>query len=354
VAENEYPPKNIFGFTRRRLEAEAKQVLPGGAGVAREIFHAAFRRGSYDPAAWGLSAQNAEAWGRGFSLGFLEAVELLSETSPETGLSTQKVLYRLSDGSTVEAVLIPMPEYGRATLCVSSQVGCRMACAFCQTGKLGLTRNLTAAEIVSEVMTARLKLDWEFRNLVFMGMGEPLDNPDAVIQAIRVLNDQEGACFDMERITVCTAAPPGGIESLAQAGFRRLNLSISLNGGTDEVRSRLMPVTKRLGLDGVRAALAAYPRRRNFVLGVNYCLVPGYNDRHEDALAVADFCRSLGRVLLNVIPYNPGPEPIAPPPSEPGIEAFIATLKAQGLPVRRRVTKGRSILAACGQLGRKP
>jgi 23S rRNA (adenine2503-C2)-methyltransferase len=286
-------------------------------------------------------------------LEFLTPRETLSEASPETGLETKKAVLGLADGQAVEAVLIPMPEYGRSTLCVSSQVGCRMACAFCQTGKIGLVRNLSAAEIVSELLTARVKLGWDFRNVVFMGMGEPLDNADAVIQAIRVLNDQEGACFDMERITVCTSCPPGGIEALGRAGFRRVNLSISLNGATDETRSRIMPVNKRQNLMGIREALRTYPRRANFVLGVNYCLVPGLNDSKEDAAAVAEFCSGIGRALVNVIPYNPGPEPISRAPTEDEILSFTDEIKALGIPVRRRATKGRSILAACGQLGRK-
>jgi 23S rRNA (adenine2503-C2)-methyltransferase len=239
----------------------------------------------------------------------------------------------------------------RATLCISSQVGCKMGCRFCETGRMGLLRNLTAAEIVAQVLVARHRLGLSFRNLVFMGMGEALDNADAVLEALEVLCDQRGLSFSQERITVCTVGHVEGIARLAATGYRRLNLSVSLNAPDQRLRAELMPIARRHDLDELQAALRAYRPRRNFALGVNYCLLPGINDRREDAAGVARFCAPLERVMVNVIPYNPGGDPIAPVPTEDGIDRFIGFLREEGLPVRRRVTKGRSVMAACGQLG---
>jgi 23S rRNA (adenine2503-C2)-methyltransferase len=198
---------------------------------------------------------------------------------------------------------------------------------------------------------ARHRLGWSIRNVVFMGMGEALDNADAVVQALRVFNDPGGLAMGQERLTVCTVGNAEGIRKLGALGFKRLNLSISLNAANDALRSEIMPVNRRTPLAELQAALVAYRPRRNFALGVNYCLMPGMNDTREDAAAVARFCAPLERVLINVIPYNPGNAPLTRAPSEPEIDRFIEWLREEGLPVRRRVTKGRTVMAACGQLG---
>jgi 23S rRNA (adenine2503-C2)-methyltransferase len=239
----------------------------------------------------------------------------------------------------------------KATLCISSQVGCKMGCTFCETGRMGLLRNLTAAEIVGQLLCARHVLGFAYENVVFMGMGEALDNREAVLQALRVMTDGAGFAMGQEHITVCTVGNVPGIEALSRAGMKRLNLSVSLNAARDELRSQLMPVNRRTPLAELQRALAAYRPRANFALGVNYCLLPGLNDGRDDARDVARFCAPLGRVMVNVIPYNPGSAPIASAPTEEVIDRFIGWLREEGLPVRRRITKGRSVMAACGQLG---
>lgn len=226
-----------------------------------------------------------------------------------------------------------------------------MGCAFCETGKMGLIRHLSAAEIVGEVLTTRFALGWDCRNLVFMGMGEALDNADQLIQALRVLTDKRGLHYSQERITVCTAGHADGIARLKALGWKRLNLSISLNATTDELRDRLMPVNRRTDLAALQRILADYPQRRNFTLGVNYCLMPGLNDTRADATRIAAFCQPLGRTLVNLIPYNPGSTALTRLPSEDEVLRFIGWLREDGVAVRRRMTKGRSIMAACGQLG---
>ena len=240
---------------------------------------------------------------------------------------------------------------GTYTACVSSQVGCARGCAFCETGTAGLTRNLTAAEIAGQVTAASEALETRFRNVVFMGMGEPLDNPEGVFGALEPLRDPRGLGYSQERITVCTAGHVEGIRRLRTLGLKRLNLSVSLASARDETRDRLMPINRTWPLGELAEALAAYPMRRNFALGVNYCLIPGINDSPEDLDAAAACVGKIGRARVIVIPYNPGRTPIGRSPSESEIVAFQEGLAARGVPVRRRIEKGRTLIAACGQLG---
>jgi len=226
-----------------------------------------------------------------------------------------------------------------------------MACAFCETGRTGLIRNLTAAEIVAQVHQARFELGWDFSSLVFMGMGEPLHNFEAVAASLKVLTEPRGFAFAQDKITVCTVGLVDGIEKFAALGYKRMGLSLSLNAGSQTLRERLMPTGVTNGLSALQVSLAAYPQRKNFVLALNYCLLPGINDSPQDALDVATFARQLGRTLVNLIPYNPGTVPLTAAPTENEVDAFLALLRGAGLDAKVRGTKGRSIMAACGQLG---
>ena len=344
---------DLLGLTSDELRAAADLVLPSGVGIADRLYPLAFREGRLAVEDFPVSTASADAWRQHFHVGLLEVVRTVEEDTP-SGITAKAVL-RLHDGYEVECVRIPMRRdddgHMDFTLCLSSQVGCKMGCTFCETGRMGLIRHLTAAEILSQVVTTRAKLGWEPKNLVFMGMGEALDNADNVLQALRVLADKRGLHYSHERLTVCTSGHGEGIARLAALGWKRLNLSISLNGADDVTRSAVMPVNRKTPLAELQRILAAYPQRRNFTLGVNWCLLPGINDRREDAAHIAAFCRPLGRVLVNVIPYNPGTLPLTRAPSEDEVVQFIAWLRDEGLPVRRRITKGRTIMAACGQLG---
>ena len=357
------PPLDVLGLTSAELIQAARLQGVQGAGVAARLYPVAMREGRFAPEELGLGAAGIASWRAAFTLGLLPVVRVVAET-PEAGGEpvayadggTAKAVLRTHDGFEVECVRIPMRrgEDGQQStwsLCISSQVGCRMGCTFCETGRMGLLRNLSAAEIVAQVVTVRAVLGWEIRNLVFMGMGEALDNAEQVIKALHILTDRRGLGFSQERLTICTSGHAEGLRRLAALGWKRLNLSLSLNAAEDQARSRIMPVNRRTPLAELQGLLAAYPQRRNFILGVNYCLIPGLNDGALDAQRVADFCRPLGRVLVNLIPYNPGSAPIARAPSESEVDGFIAALRGTGLPVRRRVTKGRGIMAACGQLG---
>lgn len=340
-------PIDVLGLTADEFAAKATELLPSGAGVAPLLYSELYRDGTFVPERFPLSAASIAAWKEHFHAPLLTVARVSEETN-EFG-TTAKAILKTHDGYEIECVRIPMGD--TQTLCLSSQVGCRMGCTFCETGRMGLLRNLTAAEIVAEVMTVRAQLGWQPRNIVFMGMGEALDNADNVIQALKVLSDKRGYHYSQERLTVCTSGHAEGIRRLAELGWKRLNLSISLNAATDAQRSAIMPVNRKTPLAELQKILAAYPQRRNFTLGVNYCLLPGINDAREDAQRVGEFCKPLGRVLVNLIPYNPGNKPITRHPTEDEVGRFIDWLRESGVPVRRRITKGRSIMAACGQLG---
>jgi 23S rRNA (adenine2503-C2)-methyltransferase len=267
-----------------------------------------------------------------------------------------------------ESVVIPMRSYRDSswrTLCVSSQVGCRMGCTFCETGRMGLVRNLSAAEIVQQRLVARQLLIEDsaqeeapayhyfldsIRNVVFMGMGEPLDNLEQVLQAIRVFNDPAGLDIPHSQITVCTVGRAEGIRKLAAVSWPNLRLAISLNAADDALRESIMPVNRGTPLTELRRALQAYPLppRGRFLIG--YVLLKGVNDSLADADAVAAWCRPLP-CTVNIIPYNPQRDAVFDVPSEGTITAFMERLRKHGVFVKRRITRGRDLMAACGQLG---
>lgn len=340
-------PRELAGLTWPELKAAAAE-LPCGAGLGRKVHQQIHDKGAFAPLALGAGQRTATAWTEGFALTLPQVANTVSEAGPLG--PTRKVVLRRPDGLETECVCLPMGR-GRATLCISSQVGCKMGCSFCETGRMGLLKHLTAHEIIAQLLVVKHRLGWDFRNIVFMGMGEALDNAGAVIQAIRVMTDPAGMAISQERITVCTVGHVPGIARLSAAGFRRLNLSVSLNAANDPLRDRLMPINRKHNLAALQGALADYRPRDNFALGVNYCLLPGINDLPEHAKEVAAFCAPLGRCMVNLIPYNPGHAPITRAPKEAEVVAFIGHLRDAGLAVRRRITKGRDVMAACGQLG---
>lgn len=338
----------ILGQTSDGLIQATARAMPGH-GAARALFRQAMTEGRFQPEDLGLAPASCRAWRARYRMTELGVRQVISEPSFD-GRATEKAILATEDGMEVECVRIPMGR-DRTTLCISSQVGCRMACAFCETAKMGLIRNLTADEIVAQVVTAKTRLGWSVDKIVFMGMGEPLDNVDSVMQALRVLHDPRGLAFGQPDLTVCTAGRVEGLARLRTLGWSRLNLSVSLNAADDPTRSRIMPVNRSSNLQALQQALIAYRPRPRFIFAINYCLLPGINDRPQDVESVAAFCRPLGRALVNVIPYNPGSKPLTRAPTEGETDRFIIALKEAGLPVQRRRTKGRSVMAACGQLG---
>ena len=345
---------DILGLSSAELAEASLRLLPSGAGLSGRIYALAFESGRLEVEGLGLSGASKSAWREHFAARLLNVIRVIKDESGSD--RTAKALLGLRDGGEIECVRIPMPggAGNKSTLCVSSQVGCRMGCAFCETGRAGLRRNLSAAEIVAQVLTARVALGWNCGNVVFMGMGECLDNLEEVERALRVLGDRRGLGFAQERLTVCTSGPAGGIEALKALGLKRLNLSISLNAGNDEKRSALMPVNRGNRLEALASSLAAYPLRSGFALGVNWCLMPGLNDSRQDAREAADFCARVGRCIVNLIPYNPGRSPVSRAPSEEELARFASWLAEFGCSVKRRAPKGGLIMAGCGQLGGPP
>lgn len=273
----------------------------------------------------------------------------------------------------IESVVIPMVgKTGRKTftLCVSSQVGCAMGCGFCETAQMGLLRSLSAREIVAQWFAARHILRGaravEISNIVFMGMGEPLDNFDNLLQAIRILTDSNGAALPPSKITVSTVGRIDGLRRLAgfvaQPGMHRLGLAISINAPRDEVRDRIMPINRAMPMAELSRALLEFPHigKRKFCF--EYVLIPGVNDAPEDARDLAAYLAPFGAqapdgtrrtplALVNLIPYNPRRNSPWPAPSEDQVDRFMGWLKQEGVYVKRRRTKGRTMMGACGQLG---
>ncbi|MCG8614762.1 MAG: 23S rRNA (adenine(2503)-C(2))-methyltransferase RlmN [Desulfobacterales bacterium] len=260
-----------------------------------------------------------------------------------------KFITRLSDGLRIESVIIPMTRHN--TLCVSSQVGCRMGCAFCETAKLGFKRNLTASEITGQLHNARHGLGADIKNVVFMGMGEPFDNFDAVMTAIKVMNVQKGFDVALRHITVSTAGLAKEIDRLAGMNMKGIRLAISVNGPEDGIRSRLMPVNNRWDMAALKQSLTAYPLGKRGVFLFEYILIKGVNDSLAHARQLAEFIHPLP-VRLNLIPYNPIKSFAHESPCDEDMHAFADWLTREGVFVIKRWSKGRSVSAGCGQLGR--
>jgi 23S rRNA (adenine2503-C2)-methyltransferase len=344
-------PIDLLAATADDLQHAARAHFGAdkGAGVARAVHAAAVRSGTFAPEQLGLSPRAAAAW-RALAQLHLPEVAAEHREVTEHGAVHKRVL-RLADGETIESVHLPMGR-GRSSLCVSTQVGCARGCTFCETGLRGLRRNLTAGEITAQVVLQHRQQ--RPHTIVFQGMGEPLDNLPGLLGALAVLTDRCGLGYAQEDLTVCTVGHVPGIDALRELGWKRLNLSLSLTCANDAGRARLMPHSVRYPLAAIQQALVGYRQRRNLALGIHWCLLPGSNDTPQDAAQIAAFCRPLGRVLVHVIPYNPGSQAIAAAPTDAQVTAFVGELRARGLPVRRRQTKGRSVMAACGQLGGRP
>ncbi|OGR30059.1 MAG: 23S rRNA (adenine(2503)-C(2))-methyltransferase [Desulfuromonadales bacterium GWC2_61_20] len=263
------------------------------------------------------------------------------ETSTD---GTRKYLFRLDDGQTVETVRIPM-EAGRTTLCVSTQVGCAMGCAFCLTGSFGLVRNLRPSEIVNQVCAARK--DGPVQNIVMMGMGEPLHNLDNVVKALEILYSTEGFDFGTRKITLSTS---GLVPEMLELGRRvRVNLAVSLNATTDAVRDELMPINRRYPLKELMAACRAYPLPPRGRITFEYILIRGVNDSLEDAKRLVKLLHGI-KAKVNLIPFNEHEGSVYRIPERSAIEAFQVYLLNRDIVAVRRSSKGQDISAACGQL----
>lgn len=342
--------KSALSLDFPHFEEEIRKLFPAAKGL-EALTRTAFREIHGQARNWEEAEGIRES-----------ALGVLRENIPIPGLTlekenrdpdgTRKFLWKLADGSMIESVLIPRETDGGKevlTACISSQVGCAMACAFCLTGKQGLLRNLSVHEIVAQI--------WELRRrapvtgIVFMGMGEPLHNLENVIQACRVFLNPIGFRFSKRRVTVSTSGLVPGIERLGREV--EVSLAISLNGSTDEGRSALMPVGKKWKIEDLREACRNYPYAKRRPVTLEYVLLRDLTDRPEDAERLVGILDGIP-AKLNLIPFNEHPgAPEFRRPEAARIKAFQHALVSRGVTATLRTSRGRRILAACGQLAGK-
>jgi len=287
--------------------------------------------------------------GQEFTFGKIDIVRVLGSRD-----TTRKFLFRLTDGSLIESVLIPASPalYGsrsdRRTICVSTQVGCAYGCKFCASGLDGFSRNLTPNEIVDQIIAVERESGEKIDNIVFMGMGEPLANFQNLMAAIRIINGPWGLGTGARHITLSTSGLAPQIQKLADEPLQ-IRLAISLHGATDEVRNQIMPINRRYNLETLLAACDYYAKRKKQRLTFEYILIANVNDSPDQARQLGRIARRLG-AKVNLIPYNNvrGLPWSRPTPEQQ--EQFLSILRERDVPVTLRREKGHDIDAACGQL----
>jgi 23S rRNA (adenine2503-C2)-methyltransferase len=339
---------NLLGLTCAQLADQFRQRYGKGTFHASALYRAFFSKPDLELESTPLNAA-------AFRLGALVKKDLVIQlprvVDRVAAQGVSKLVFELADGQRVESVIIPMVRH--ATVCISSQVGCRMGCRFCRTGRMGWRRNLTAAEIVAQVYMVKVHFQVPVRNVVFMGMGEPLDNFEEVVQAVQVLEDQRGLNIAKRHMTLSTVGLPEAIERLAAISWPQLNLAVSLNAPNDDIRSELMPINGRYSMAALKCALNKYILSGGRTLFVEYVLIKGINDDPALAGQLAAYLEGLP-FKLNLIALNPGPSSAFQAPGADAVERFRGALVDQGIFVRLRSSKGASIQAACGQLGGDP
>jgi 23S rRNA (adenine2503-C2)-methyltransferase len=344
--EKKSPLIKFFGVTFSELTSELKNRYGKGVYYAAAIFREIYLNGN-------THIEKAPAFLRSetFCRQLCRDLEInlnpITEIKEEEGLT--KFVTELKDGFKIESVIVPMATH--YTLCVSAQVGCKMGCRFCETARHGFIRNLSADEIVGQLYTAKFTLGARVRNVVFMGMGEPLDNYDNVVQAVRVMEDQRGMDIPRRYVSISTSGRVDGIQKLAALKWPQLNLAVSLNAPNDQIRSKIMPINNIYPMGKLRDALLNFPMKKNGAIYIEYVLIKNLNDRREHAGQLAEYLKHL-KVKVNLIPYNPLADSPFEAPDEKDVSQFLDWLVEEKVFVRKRSTKGRNILAGCGQLGK--
>jgi 23S rRNA (adenine2503-C2)-methyltransferase len=338
-------PLDIAGLELAELEARLVE-LGAPKYHAKQIYAWIHRRGITDFAAMSdlpkpLRTRLAGEWTVG-------TPRLIRKDVSTDG--TTKYLFELADGARIESVYIP--DTPAQTFCISSQVGCAMACAFCLTGKMGLTRHLTAGEIAAQVRVLAHDLglagpETAF-NIVVMGMGEPLHNYDATMAALRIVGHEAGLAVPARRITLSTVGLVPGIERLGQEPFMP-NLAISLHASHEEQRDALVPVNRKYDLAALIEACKRFPVKRRSRITFEYVLLSGVNDRPEDARRLVKLLDGI-KGKVNLLPLNAAPGIPFDRPDDGRVDAFAKILADKGLTVSVRKSRGRDIRAACGQL----
>ena len=280
-------------------------------------------------------------------IAYIDKLKLIKKQTSKID-QTEKFLFELSYGKKIETVL--MREKERVTLCISTQAGCALNCIFCATGSMGLERNLSAGEIVDQIICAKehLKEDEKITNLVIMGMGEPLLNYENTLKSIRMIQSELGLSLSAKRITLSTAGIVPRIYKLADEGLK-IKLALSLNAPDDELRKKLMPITKKYPLSKVMEALKHYAKVNDTRITFEYVLIKDINDSKEQALELAKLVRGIP-CKINLIPYNPVKNCPFEKPDEETLQKFRDILYPRAPAVTLRKSKGEDIQAACGQL----
>lgn len=334
--------KNLKGLSRKELEAFFAD-LGESPYRARQVMVWMYHRWVSDFSK--MTDLSKELRGK------LEEVAIIRDlrekgrkTAPD---GTVKFLYETGRGDTIETVL--MHEKERTTLCLSTQVGCALACAFCATGKMGFGRNLTAGEMVDQVIQAQKAYpEPKITHAVAMGMGEPFLNYEAVMKAVRLLNAELGLGLGARKITLSTVGIIPGIQRLAEEPLQ-VKLAVSLSAPTQALREKLMPIARKYPLDKLLGAVRQYTERTGKMMTFEYVLLAGVNDTLVHAKQLADLVKGL-LCKINLIPYNPFPGSEYARPSQERVERFQAHLYPRCRAVTLRLSKGREILAGCGQL----
>ena len=269
------------------------------------------------------------------------------ETTGASG-ETQKLLFELADREMIETVIIPAPKRGTNTVCLSSQVGCVFGCAFCASGQKGVIRNLTAGEMVTEVMEVARELGERPNNVVYMGIGEPFDNYDEVMKSIRILNHPDGLNIGARKITVSTCGVVPGIQRFAEEGIQ-VELSVSLHAPDSSTRSKIMPVNETWPLEELMNACEAYTQKTNRIITFEYTLIKDLNDKPEDARELVKLLRRFP-CRVNLIPLSPVEEFDGERSTPEAIQNFFQILEKAHINTTLRDSKGKNLKAACGQL----
>lgn len=336
---------DIFALTFNELSEHLKHSYGKGSFHARALMRDILKHGNEH---WYQASEfmDSQKLARQLRMDLEIPVPTISRWVSEN--NTIKFLCRFKDNLESESVVIPMQNH--TTLCLSSQIGCKMGCRFCETGNMGFIRNLTASEIVGQVYAARFIMNKDIRNIVFMGMGEPFDNFDQVQRAVTVLNDQRGFDIAHRHITLSTAGLVEGISRLGQLNWPSINLAVSLNAPNDAIRTGLMPINGRYPMAELKKALIQYPLRKKGLFLIEYVLIKGINDSQSHADELADFLRPLP-VRVNLIPLNQTRGFPFEPTCDEDVHRFADLLEKKDLFVIKRWSKGSALAAGCGQLG---
>jgi 23S rRNA (adenine2503-C2)-methyltransferase len=336
---------HFFDFTPEQVTS---QLQDAGVQAFRssQIYRWVFTQGVTDFAQMtNLSQQLRDDLAQRYSLDLPQIIQQRTSTD-----GTRKFLLGLSDGATIEMVLIPAGE--KHTLCVSSQVGCARNCQFCATATLGLKRNLKPHEILGQIYLAMQQLgEKRLTNLVFMGMGEPLDNYDNLLLAIGNLQHEKMFSFSPRRITVSTCGVVPKIRTLAHSGLK-VKLAVSLNAAVPHKREQLMPITRQYSLDELKAALLEFRRKTSYRITFEYVLIKNFNMGPEDVKALRKFAGDIS-CKINMIPWNEVEHLPYTSPSEADVEQFRQELEKLSVAITLRKSRGGDIDAACGQLAGK-